>query len=129
MGALVFECVCVCVGEHRCMCVLLFASECSLLEESLIYTLFLYENSYIYLYTYIGDRQIKIRVDIFDDIENVIFTYIVDTYFNSFKLSPIWAKLFQFLYMTERKVVEDDFSLFRGMYLWIYMYVCVFMLH
>ena len=53
-------------------------------------------------------------MDLFDQIETYIFSYLVDTYFSAFKDSPSWTKLFQFLYMTERTVLEEDFSLFRG---------------
>jgi hypothetical protein len=56
----------------------------------------------------------KVPMDLFDQIETYIFTYLVDTYFSAFKDSPSWTKLFQFLYMTERTVLEEDFSLFRG---------------
>jgi hypothetical protein len=55
-----------------------------------------------------------LRMDVFDEIENIVFNYVMETYFSGFKLSPLWTKLFQFLYMTERKVEEDDFILFRG---------------
>lgn len=53
-------------------------------------------------------------MDLFDDIERLMFNHVVEMYFASFKESPLWSKLFQFLYMTETSVVEDDFTLFRG---------------
>ena len=53
-------------------------------------------------------------MDLFDEIERLMFNHVVEMYFASFKESPLWSKLFQFLYMTETSVVEDDFALFRG---------------
>lgn len=54
-------------------------------------------------------------MDLFDEIENMVFNYVVETRFSSFRESPYWFKLFQHLHMTERTVAEDDFSLFRGL--------------
>ena len=62
-----------------------------------------------------GDKEekSKIRIDFYDRLEGYIFNYIVEKYFSSFNGSPLWIKLFKYLFLTERKVVEDDFSLFR----------------
>ena len=62
-----------------------------------------------------GDKEerSKIRVDFFDKLEGYIFNYIVEKHFTVFTGSPLWTKLFKYLFLTERKVVEDDFSLFR----------------
>ena len=53
-------------------------------------------------------------MDLFDEVENMVFNYVVETSFVSFRESASWLKLFQYLYMTERTVAEDDFSVFRG---------------
>ena len=60
-----------------------------------------------------GERPARIRMDVFDEIENIVFNYLVEHHFMPFKMSPYWTRHFQFLYMTERKVVEEDFALFR----------------
>ena len=52
-------------------------------------------------------------MDVFDELENIVFTYLVDHHMAAFKQSPYWTRHFQFLYMTEKKVVETDFALFR----------------
>ena len=55
----------------------------------------------------------KITLDIFDDLEGIIFNYVSIRFFEEFKLSPYWTRHFQYLYQTERKVSEDEFALFR----------------
>jgi len=55
----------------------------------------------------------RVRMDLFDELEGLIFKHVVDTHFSEFNVSPAWTKLFQYLFMTERTVVEDDFALFR----------------
>ena len=60
-----------------------------------------------------SSRPPRFRMDVFDELESIVFTYLVSHHMAAFKLSPYWTRHFQFLYMTEKKVVETDFALFR----------------
>lgn len=55
----------------------------------------------------------RVRSTYFDLLEGYLFKHIVDLHFTHFIGSPLWIKLFKYLFLTERKVVEEDFSLFR----------------
>eukprot|EP00596_Hydrurales_sp_CCMP1899_P010160 CAMPEP_0119055114 /NCGR_PEP_ID=MMETSP1177-20130426/75519_1 /TAXON_ID=2985 /ORGANISM="Ochromonas sp, Strain CCMP1899" /LENGTH=607 /DNA_ID=CAMNT_0007035569 /DNA_START=227 /DNA_END=2047 /DNA_ORIENTATION=+ len=56
---------------------------------------------------------LKIKMDIFDELDEIVFSYLRDAYYESFKRSIWWTKHHQYLCLTERKVVEDDFAIFR----------------
>ena len=58
---------------------------------------------------------VKIRMDVFDELDEIVFSYLKDAYYEAFKQSYWWTKHFQYLCLTERKVVEEDFAIFRGM--------------
>ena len=57
---------------------------------------------------------VKIRMDVFDELDEIVFSYLKDAYYEGFKESPRWTKLFHYLCISERKVVEEDFAIFRG---------------
>ena len=59
------------------------------------------------------DERIVVRTNLFDVLEALVFKNLVDNLFSLFVGSPLWIKLFKYLFLTERKVVEEDFSLFR----------------
>ena len=67
-----------------------------------------------YSETSVKGTVVKIRMDVFDELDDIVFSYLKDAYFESFKASYWWTKHFQYLCLTERKVVEDDFAIFRG---------------
>jgi beta-adrenergic-receptor kinase len=56
---------------------------------------------------------IKVPADTFDELDEIVFSYLRDAYFESFKHSSWWTKHFQFMSMTERTVLEEDFAIFR----------------
>ena len=57
---------------------------------------------------------VKIRMDVFDELDEIVFSYLRDAYYDAFKQSFWWTKHFQYLCIAEMKVVEDDFAIFRG---------------
>ena len=57
---------------------------------------------------------VKIRMDVFDELDEIVFSYLRDAYYDTFKQSFWWTKHFQYLCIAEMKVVEDDFAIFRG---------------
>ena len=56
---------------------------------------------------------IKVPIDMFDELDEIVFSYLRDAYFESFKHSSWWTKHFQYMCMTERTVLEEDFAIFR----------------
>ena len=62
----------------------------------------------------VNGAVVRIRMDVFDELDEIVFSYLKDAYYESFKTSIWWVKHFQYLCIAERKVVEDDFAIFRG---------------
>jgi beta-adrenergic-receptor kinase len=56
---------------------------------------------------------VKVPTDVFDELDDIVFAYLCETHFEAFKQSTWWTKHFQFMCMTERTIVEDDFAVFR----------------
>ena len=57
--------------------------------------------------------SIKVPLNLFDKLDLMIFGYLKKTYYESFKCSPLWRKYYEFLYLSTRNVVEDDFAILR----------------
>jgi beta-adrenergic-receptor kinase len=55
----------------------------------------------------------KISMDIFDELDEIVFGYLRDSYYASFKGSFWWSRHYEYLCLTEVKVVEEDFAVFR----------------
>jgi len=55
----------------------------------------------------------KISMDIFDELDEIVFGYLRDSYFESFKGSFWWSRHYEHLCLTAVKVVEEDFAVFR----------------
>mmetsp|Transcript_1331 Transcript_1331/g.2158 ORF Transcript_1331/g.2158 Transcript_1331/m.2158 type:complete len:599 (-) Transcript_1331:316-2112(-) len=49
----------------------------------------------------------------FDKIDSVVFAFLKDKHWETFKGSPTYRKYFNFLTLSEKPVTEDDFTLFR----------------
>ena len=62
----------------------------------------------------VNGAVIKVPMDVFDELDEIVFSYLKDAYYDAFKKSYWWTRHFQYLCLTERKVVEDDFAIFRG---------------
>jgi hypothetical protein len=71
----------------------------------------------------VNGAVVRIRMDVFDELDEIVFSYLKDAYYEQFKNSTWWVKHFQYLCIAERKVVEDDFAIFRGTPVCVY--VCV----
>ena len=50
---------------------------------------------------------------VFDEIENIVFYSAIAKHWPGFSTSSIWARYWQFMAMSESRVHESDFSLFR----------------
>ena len=66
---------------------------------------------------------VKIPMDVFDELDEIVFSYLRDAYFDAFKKSFWWGKHFQYLCLTERKVVEEDFAIFRGKFWCFFLFI------
>jgi hypothetical protein len=73
----------------------------------------------------VNGAVVRIRMDVFDELDEIVFSYLKDAYYESFKTSTWWVKHFQYLCIAERKVVEDDFAIFRGTPVCVCVCVCV----
>jgi len=51
--------------------------------------------------------------DMFDALDIIVFGYLKDKYYVKFKQSELWTKYIQFMCLSDLKVTEDDFTLFR----------------
>jgi hypothetical protein len=67
-----------------------------------------------YSETLVKGSVVKIRMDVFDELDEIVFSYLRDAYYDAFKQSYWWTKHFQYLCIAEMKVIEDDFAIFRG---------------
>ena len=51
--------------------------------------------------------------DLFDHIDMIVFGYLKEKHYQKFKASDQWTKYINFMHLSEQKVTEDDFTLFR----------------
>ena len=51
--------------------------------------------------------------DIFDQLDHIVFSYLKEKHYLKFKGSDLWTKYLNFMILSEQKVTEDDFTLFR----------------
>lgn len=52
-------------------------------------------------------------VDLFDELDAIVFEYLKDRYFDAFQASPVYIKYHGFMCLAETSLTEEDFSLFR----------------
>ena len=61
-----------------------------------------------------GDNiLIKVPLNLFDKLDLMIFGYLKKMYYENFKSSALWRKYYEYLYLSTRNVVEDDFAILR----------------
>lgn len=51
--------------------------------------------------------------DLFDILDFIVFSSLKERHYTKFKASELYVKYFQFMILSEQKVTEDDFTLFR----------------
>ena len=62
-----------------------------------------------------GDVHTKIPFDTFDLLDSIVFSYLSDIYFESFKGSNLWTRHHDYMCLAGRSVEESDFSTHRAL--------------